>query len=82
MIALYLLEPWRLLLLVVPGLLLVLLYLSSKKRSTSAVSFSTLGMLEGLVESHGGGRAVHQLLLLWWHWCSACLALLAQQLME
>ena len=50
MIALYLLEPWLLLLLVVPGMLLALLYLSSKKRSESAVSFSTLGMLEGLVE--------------------------------
>ena len=50
MIALYLLEPWRLLLLVVPAILLALIYLSGKKRSESAVSFSALGMLEGLVE--------------------------------
>ena len=50
MIALYLLEPWRLLLLVIPALLLALILLSGKKRAESAVSFSTLGMLEGLVE--------------------------------
>ena len=50
MIALYLLEPWRLVLLVIPALLLALILLSGKKRAESAVSFSTLGMLEGLVD--------------------------------
>lgn len=46
----YLLSPWRLLLLVIPVAFIAFFFYSQRKRSTTAIAFSSLEMLEGLVE--------------------------------
>ena len=46
----YLLSPWRLLLLVIPVAFVAFVFFSQSKRSTTAIAFSSLEMLEGLVE--------------------------------
>ena len=46
----YLLSPWRLVLLVVPVAFIAFVVFSHRKRSTTAIAFSSLEMLEELVE--------------------------------
>jgi Ca-activated chloride channel family protein len=48
--SLYLLSPWRLLLLIVPFAFVAFVVYSQRKTSTTAIAFSSLEMLEGLVE--------------------------------
>ena len=58
MIALYLLEPWRLLLLLVPLSLGALILVSRRQRAKNVVSFSSLGMFEQLVERPSKWRSL------------------------
>jgi len=50
MTALFLIEPWRLVLFVLPASLAVITVLWGKRRSTTAIAFSSLQLLEGLVD--------------------------------
>ena len=58
MFSFYLLSPGRLLLLVVPAVFIAFVVYSHRKTSTTAIAFSSLEMLEGLVEKPQRWRQV------------------------